>query len=341
MPLLLIPNLIFGQPGTGVQTYIDVALWAGPLLIGIASLLGRYRASRPAERQRLVWAIVGVLLAYSTISLQVVAFTLPPQFFTSNLVRALQAAAVFAPFIVAYAILKHRVIDVRFVISRAGVIAIITAFTLGVFFGVDALFAAFFANSRLQVALDFIFVAAMAIILTRAYSKLVDFFDGVFFPVRREKLQRLHALRERIEEEQDIVKLEQLLNVAACEVLALASSALFLRSPDGGFVRDASVGWERGTTWHALSDDPLVAALRSDTAAAVRLDADAWPDAAIPRGDARPALVIPLRFRRTVCALQFYGAHLGGADLDPAEVSGLRELCSGAAPAIASTRVAR
>ena len=333
MPLLLVPNLVFGQPGAGSQTYVDLALWAGPLLIAIASLLGRYRASPPAERQRLVWAIVGVLLAYSTISLQIVAFILPAQFFTSNLVRALQAAAIFAPFILAYTILKHRVIDVRFVMSRAAVIAIIAAFMVGLFFGVDTLFAAFFANSRLQVALDFIFVAATAIILTRAYSKLVDFFDAVFFPVRREKLQQLQALRERIEEEQDISKLERLLNAAACEVLALSSSALFLQSSDGGFVREASVGWERGTTWHALRDDPIVATIRNDTAGAIRLDDDAWANAVVPLGPARPALVIPLRFQRKVCALQFYGAHLTGADLDAAEVRALKEICAGAAPA--------
>jgi hypothetical protein len=220
--------------------------------------------------------------------------------------------------------------------SRAAVYAAIAAILAGLFIGVDAFVTTFFANSRLQTAISLAAVAGTALLFGRLHGHLVALVDGALFPRRREKLQRLKHVREQLDDEHDVTAIERLLNGGVCEALGLASSALFVSSGDGGFVRDISVGWERGTMWHALRDDPIVATLGNGGSAALRLDDDAWLEAAIPHGAARPALVIPLRFRRRTCALQFYGAHVTGGDLDPAEIKGLKELCAGVAPVFAN-----
>jgi hypothetical protein len=128
----------------------------------------------------------------------------------------------------------------------------------------------------------------------------------------------------------DASEVSKALTEGVCRSLELFSSALFSRTPDGGFIREASIGWEVGTAWHLLEDDPITKAARTTTKTGLRIDGVAWKDVSVPSGPARPLILMPIILRREVVALVLYAAHTNGADIDPNEARGLAELCTAA-----------
>jgi hypothetical protein len=303
--------------------------------VAIVSLLGTYRAAARSERQRLVAAIVGILGGFTAMYAQHLLWLVPyirtisPD---SMALESLQAAAVIGPLALGYAVLKHRLIDIRFIVSHGLVFASIGAVLIGVFFGIDWLFAVFFANSRLQIVAAFAAVAAMSLLLQSGHARLVAVADRIFFPRHRQRMDRLRELRDAVEADDDPASVQWLITARACDALGLSSSAFFLRADDGGFVRENAVGWELGTAWHLLADDAIVQ--RSTVGRSLRIDDLAWKDVKVPPGAARPTIVISVKNRRKTVALQFYGAHTTGLDVDPEELRGLVALCTAAAPVL-------
>jgi hypothetical protein len=125
------------------------------------------------------------------------------------------------------------------------------------------------------------------------------------------------------------IELTNLIVIDAAKAFGLASAALFTRLDDGGFVRDAAIGWPAGTTWHLLPGDPLAARVLEARGVAT-LGEFGTSEQGLPSGLAHPAIGLSLRKGRDTVAFVLYGAHESGAMLDPQEIGSLKKLVQAA-----------
>ena len=139
----------------------------------------------------------------------------------------------------------------------------------------------------------------------------------------------MYDLRVGLEDVAGSENVDRLVVNGAASALHLDSAAVFALMPDGGFLRQAAVGWHVGTAWHLFSDDAVVERLTKGSRVPIRLAENAWTEVQVPNGPARPILAVPLGVKRSAFAI--YGAHVDGRDIDPDETRGLMDLCAAAA----------
>jgi hypothetical protein len=227
-----------------------------------------------------------------------------------------------------YAILRHRVIDVHFVLNRTIVFFAVGAAAIAVFAGFDWISANVLPLSRSQVALALAVAFIFGLLMPRYYGSLVALVDSVAFPKRRAATMRMNELRLAIEAHNDGQQTMHVLVRDACKALGLVSAAAFRAVPDGGFIREDSTGWPAGTTWHLLSTDRIVRDMSVPVNRPLRVR-DQWPAGTnMPRGSARPILCCPIGNHGRPLALMFYGGHTDGAEIDPDEARALMKLCN-------------
>jgi DNA-binding SARP family transcriptional activator len=137
-------------------------------IVGTAALLATYRASERPERRRLQWAIAGssagYLAWYAAALLSHLGFGIAGRF--------VAIATVAMPLAVAYAVLRHRVIDFRFVLGRALVYGILASLLVAVFALSSWLTAALLLRGHLQLAVQVVFAVIVGASLQRLYGRL-------------------------------------------------------------------------------------------------------------------------------------------------------------------------
>ncbi len=328
-----------------IQT--DAALEKGPLLKSVIFLISFIILAvmgvqaRGADRKRLQWVIVGVAAAIIAALLQnapLFSGMASPGYsfitlsgnivsFVSSLLYALMPICIF------YAIIKHRVIDVRFIANRSIVFGIMLMLFTGAFAGLDWLFSAYVYQSQAQIAIGMAVAVALGWAIRSWRKPCIDFVDRILFPKSHAGLAALHDLRLTLERESSQGNVREVLTKTAPAALQLASAAIFARAADGGFIRETEFGWGAGTAWHLFAGDPVVDSISARRAKPFRVEDPMWAGVNVPTGLASPVLAIPLIAHRKVIALIFYGAHANGADINPDEERLLVELCVAAAPA--------
>jgi hypothetical protein len=304
--------------------------------LGILGVI--YAQARGVDRQRAKWVIVGVAAAliaaiinnaaYLTVSEQSLREHAP--YLARNLSFLTLSLGALLPICVAYAIVKHRVIDVRFIASRGIIFGILLALLAVVFVGLDWIFTRYVSQSLWQIAIGMAVAFGLGWAASKFARRLVIWVDRAFFRTHYTSMTQLRELRFALERETRPEEAQRVVIFGAVEALKLGSAALFVPVPDRGFIRQTAIGWNAGTAWHLFKDDPIVrkAAHRNKP---FSLQEFAWNDMGIPRGMGEPALAVPLISRHRLVALAVYGAHLSGAEIDPDETRLLRDLCATAA----------
>jgi len=312
---------------------LESTLFCGAVILVI------YLQSRGPDRQRLKWAVIGVYVGIVSIGVALGPIPIPlyvifgPGPRAVNIGTGLVVLSLLMPICLAYAIVRHRVIDVRFVANRALIVGALLAIFGGTFALLDLVFANYVTQSAWQIALGMAVAFIFGWAIRNLLGPLMAFVDRFFFPKHRAVMERLRELRFTLEREERVDEVQRLLTAGAAEALQLGSAAVFARVPDGGFIRQSALGWNPGTAWHLLATDPVVASIAVRRLRPFRIDDLAWDGAAVPTGAGRPALAVPLLARRRVVALALYGAHTSGAEIDPDETRLLADLCAAAAPA--------
>jgi K+-sensing histidine kinase KdpD len=108
-----------------------IGLHIACFLIPSSVLLFSYRRCDPVNKARIRWilfSLLGLVIAYI---LSITAGRLDVPFEVLNLVGTVLTAATFVGF--AYAVLKHRLVSLQFVLNRALVYGLITSLVVGVF----------------------------------------------------------------------------------------------------------------------------------------------------------------------------------------------------------------
>jgi hypothetical protein len=275
------------------------------------------------ERQRLRWILVfPAVLIMRVIAINQGSILIPnslPGWFS----EALIVLGVSVPLAVAYAIVRRRVFDVEFAISRALVYGSITSLIAGTFLLLDWFMSKQFAETRFTLTAEIIVALAIGSWLNMLHRNVDRFVDSTFFRQRHLAQERLTKAAAAVLRAESHEVVDRFLVHEPLRALDLTSAAIFRRDgATGHFVREVAAGELGIDTSELTSENPLVLHLLAE-GAPVRLADVAWATDAMPTDVGDAVLAMPVLLREQLIAIVLYGPHRNGADIDPDEIKSI------------------
>ncbi|MBV8638846.1 MAG: hypothetical protein JO322_12255 [Candidatus Eremiobacteraeota bacterium] len=294
-------------------------------VIAIVALVISARLTSGSDRQRVLPVLAAVTLdaviggasfvwgVYFTDDATSLILTI-----ASTLTELLVAAAVV------YGVLRNRVMDVSFVISRTLVYTILTSLIVGTFALIDFASSKLLEHFQLALLLEACAALGFGIWLNSLHGRVDRFIDSTIFRRRHLAEQRLLRTAHALRHSESTRFVDEALVVEPAGALGLSSAALFRRNGDA-FVRVSSQGWEIAHIAAIPLDDTLAVHLSAELEA-IDLHEVPWTQSNVPEGLAQPILALPLSDRHDLVAFALYSGHTGGEAVDPDEQRALANL---------------
>jgi hypothetical protein len=300
--------------------------------VALFAFLETYIRARGTDRQRILWVVVGFGVSLLAVSVQ--------QFLTIYLTNApleldelISSLNICAPLSFAYAIIRYRVIDVNFVVSRALVYGVLTTLLVGIFSIIDWLFTDKLQLARLGTLAQVGAVVAFGVWFNGLHKRVDGFVDATFYRQRHRAEVQLARNAGALPFVTSGRAVAEVLVAEPVRAVGLASAALFRRCRDGSLHREQSIGWsDLEVTVLNEGDDHFIALLLA-TNGPLSLYDHPWRSQGVPPGPGCPVLALPIIVRRQLAAVVFYGSHPHGEALDPDEIKAIAGLAPGAAAA--------
>lgn len=332
----------------GVQVYYAQSAWAANVwqftnqaflwlceLAVVAALLETYRRSIAQEKHRLRWGIAGALLGYTAVIFHASILGLIP---TAGWVCfSLQTLSALAPFAIAYAVLKHRVIDIRFVINRAMVYGVVSAILVTLLASTYWLIGRVLQQTQLAAFLQLAAAIGIGISLLYTYKRIEALVNRWFFKPIYDAQEHLARVATTMLSAQSSEALEKLIATEPVSALDLASGALFRRR-DGAFERVSAIGWSEFDNRSLERDDPLVLHLEAKRGA-LSLNDSRFSQTYLQAKTNFADEAVPIFSHGVLTAIALYGPHVNGTQIDPMERSAIEKLAAPAEQAYESLRV--
>ena len=309
----------------------DALQIAYAIFIAALALLA-YRGADGDARRRISW----VLAAFVVYEVGAAVFDLfDASALSGNDVFAQQLAGQFLflalPLAIAYAVLRHRVIDLGFALNRTLVYGLLTGIVVCVISLLDWFTSSVIGQERFAT-----FVAATSAIvigfgLEWLHKRLEQFVDRIVFRSKHRAEQRVESRIAALEFARNTSTIDETLAVEAPAILGLASGALYMMQGDEVYVQRAATAWPADTSPIGL-ESLLVRTLRAMEKPLFTSDYGVEVVDA-PNGSAQPALAFPLNAQHELIGFVLYGNHLDGTTPDPDEVALLARLVHASAAA--------
>lgn len=187
-------------PAPWLNTVVDVLRVSG-YAIGVVALIARYISAPTDERNRLrwvVWAFAIAFLPFLTLTFVWNQSMFPAGPTTINLC---QAWTILAPIALAYTVLKHRLFDIRLVVSRALMYTAMTSLIVGAVALIDWAFSKWLEQSRFATVVELALTLFLGAMLMMLHRRLELVLNRVIF---RSQTLALEALR-RFAQETDLI----------------------------------------------------------------------------------------------------------------------------------------
>jgi hypothetical protein len=294
----------------------------------------RYAMASGETRRRIAWVLVGLVL--STVGLTVFnAVALLPVTVVGPEAKswwyaAMDVLSMSLWLSLAYAVLRHRVLDLGFVVNRTLVYGLLTTLVVVVVSLVDWLCGHFLA-SRFSLAFEAIVAVGLGLALNNLHGRTEHLVDRVVFRERHRAETRLRQRASALAFAQSETDIDTTLASDACAILRLASGAVFRRDPDAGarYRRVAAHGWEDADATVIDAGSILVRSLLTERGIVVLEDL-AIEQPGLPGGLARPAIAVPIAFQPELVGFVLYALHVDGTLPDPEELDLLHQLAKSA-----------
>jgi hypothetical protein len=288
-----------------------------------------------ADRSRTLWVLVGSVIAFSAVGLHALLSVLDPVGFPPSIAGAVVSFVPVAwPLAVAYAVLRHRVIDVRFALNRAVVYGTLTSGLVLFFSFVEWLIGKKLEATRLAFYVDLATALGVGFWFNAMHQRVERVVESALFRQQRRAEQRLERVARAIPHAPAALTVDAFLCDDPAEAYELASAAVFRRSDDGAnFERVRATGWQAGHVLRIPEAEPLIAHLAAGDESLALTDVRVPLDARYPAGEAVPILAVPISARARLIGFALYGAHRGGEALNPDERHTLHRLAVAAAAA--------
>lgn len=312
----------YGFASEAMDRIVQLLPWVAAIVL-IYTLM----QSQGVERRRLQWVVVGVALGCIVQPLNSLSSSLHTPL-AIDIARSLGLATGVVPLLVAYGVLRHRILDVGFVINRAAVYAAVTALLIAVL-GLVKLAAGEYLKGSWSAIVQVATAIGLGLSTQRIYKAADWLVDRYFFPSAHATEERLKRLGDGLKYARSTDAIAGALVDEAADALNLAACALFRRRPDGSFVRRAATGWEDAEVTEIAASDPLVLYLEGDES---HFDVRAVLKnrAGFPTGIAAPQHAFPLLVARELAGFALYSEHQDGTAIDPDEIAMLDKLVKAA-----------
>ena len=283
------------------------------------------------ERERVRWLLagfaVGLLTNYIGTTLFFSTFIVanPPAW----LINTLVSLNVLLPLTVAHAVIRHRVLDINFVIGRALMFTALTTVLAAVFGILDWLFGHVLEDFRLSRLL----AAALSIAVAFAFGHLekitMKTVEAMFFRKRRAAEAHVERSIRALPHARSRELIQGAIVDDVADTLEIASAALYRLNAGGAFERTASRGWSDADCALLDDTDPLVLMMRAESRL-IQLDDLPWTRADLPGDGRAPHAAVPMLSHAELAGFMLYGAHPDGASLDPDELAQIGRLVTAA-----------
>jgi len=206
------------------------------LTLGFLCIVDAFVHLRMGDRQRLKWVTAGLGIFYLTYGYEAISSILPgggwPTSWSNSgwTIDILSATQIVIPITVAYAVLKHRVLDVNFVMSRALVYGVITTIVIGVFALVDWFFSRFLAQQQIAAVAEIVAALGMGFGINAMHRLIDRFIDRLLFRRRHLAEVRLARATAGIHHVTQASAIDETLTDEPVDALGLASAAVFHRA---------------------------------------------------------------------------------------------------------------
>jgi hypothetical protein len=333
-------GVTFGDAATG--TAFEDQLWRYtvpqnvPSAVALAALFWVYARSNLIVRQRVLWAIVGLVLmnVFEMIG-NFTAETSPATYFIGNV--ALMLAA-FCPLAMIYAVFKHRLLDISFVVNRALVYTTLTALIVLVVGFVDWVVSKYLFETRAALAVDAVVAIGLGLVLQRVHGALERAADRMIFASRHAAEKHIDRVIAGLTFAKTHATILQAVVEEPCKALDLVTSAVFI--DDGkGLVLQAQYDWDSIGTPKINRDDPLARLLLCERNV-VDIPEARWRAEFLGFAPRLLDIAVPLLSRNELLGIALYGRHRNGTAIDPEERRLLRKLCESAAVAYEAVELA-
>ncbi len=293
--------------------------------VAVTAFMVRYAHSSGEDRARLRWVAIGLgsfVVSYALFWYSENSASAPVDLsWWAQFVNLL-------PFTVLYAVLRHRVIDVRLAGGRAIAFAILSAIPVIGFSLLDWALSNGLQSSKFALAAEIVVGIAFGFWVNSAQRRIDNLIEAIFFRARRIAEERLQRVARRLPHASDRNAVDEMLVREPYEALRLTAAALYLRAGDR-FVRVAQRGWRDDVLPEVGANDGLALELVA-TAEPVDVRPIAWEGKAAIVA-LQPAFAYPICVRRETTGFLLLGEKADGERLDALEQAAIAALVEAAA----------
>ncbi|HEY6234308.1 MAG TPA: PDZ domain-containing protein, partial [Candidatus Elarobacter sp.] len=190
----LVAGATYTPLGIALYRVFTVASWLS-YLVATVSFLARYRAASGEDRDRLRWVAIGLgsfLVSYALFWIAQNVPSAPTELDTwAQFVNVL-------PLTVLYAVVRHRVIDVRLAGGRAIAYAVLSAVPVAAFSLIDWVLSNQLAQTRFAVFVEICVSIAFGFWVNSSQRRIDNLIETLFFHARRVAEERLRGVARRI-----------------------------------------------------------------------------------------------------------------------------------------------
>jgi len=257
-----------------------------------------------------------------------------PMLGSAELQAATQIADIALPLALAYAILRHRVLDVGFALNRTVVYAALTTVVVVAVSLVDWVAGKLIGETRLALAAEAAVTIALGVALNAMHERIGRFVERVLFRARHTAERRLRNGIEALAFAASDAAIERALTDEVAAVLGLRSTALFrLDEETNRFRCVRATGWPEAVA--TIDEDALLVRTLRLRERPFHLADFAIAESLLPAGPAAPMLAVPVADRHALRGFVLFGALSDGTAPDPELVDLLGQLGTAAAAASA------
>ncbi|GAC1659683.1 MAG: hypothetical protein NVS4B13_05250 [Candidatus Elarobacter sp.] len=298
---------------------------------------------KPEEKARTKWLLTGCVIGLSSFIFADFneATTMSPFNISETTTNLLYFVNVMTLAVVIYTVRHHRVVNVRFALTRGlerlGMWAMVTALGAFLIHRIDEQLGKDFHWDEIAVSLALV---GATLAWERVQEFAIELLDYVLFPRFRRSLEEMRSLAHRLCELKSIAHVERSLIERPAKALRISSAAVFRRHRSGLFRRCSASGWPARALSVVQPTGTLVIDYLKEEERPVRLRNARWARDLLPDGVALPTVAVPIRAFGRLHAIVLYGAHAKGDDLNGEEIEVLERLARSAALAYESIEAA-
>ena len=300
--------------GDALDVWIPLATFAVATYI----VVEKYKHASPQVRQRFGFLVPGLIVSFAAYAVYFVPFV--PRW----LAEIVGFGVVIMPICVIYAVLKHRVLDINFVLNRALGYGILSVFVIAFVSLLDWTAGQLIAEGRFATGIELLATIAVGFLLDRINHAIQGGVEFVFFRERRAAEDYLRkAARALPYATEEPAVTDGLVQVPA-DALQLSAAALYRRSNDGERFEGIATSSETPVAPPGFERNHILVRMLQSSEERV------WLDRLRGHLDREQAkhyvLAVPITVRHELVSFALYGPHRNGSQLDPEEVDLLEEL---------------